>query len=144
MSFDLNDKEVYKYLGFAFAIFIIIFFIYQTVKTQTRIVESMSNPDSKPVGEILDKLKKEAKTKRDDLHVTEDREKYEDIIISLKSLIGTGVMKDISTKEDIVENPMNVAMSLALYNQAMEGFDKLIKQLDRFENKVKKEKSSWG
>ena len=39
---------------------------------------------------------------------------------------------------------MNVAMTLALYNQAMEGFDRLIKQLDRFENKVKKEKSSWG
>ena len=49
----------------------------------------------------------------------------------------------MSTNEDFIKNPMNLAGFLALYNQSNEGFDKLIEQLDRIEERVKKDNSTF-
>lgn len=144
MSLNLTENEVYKYLGLAFIILAVIFIIHKIVEVQTRVVEGMSDKSSsKSINEILEEVKKIASRDRSDLHIGEDRDKFEDIIIAYKSILGTTVLKEMSTNGKLLENPYNITTTLSLYNQAMDGLDKIMKQIDRLEGKTKKEKSSW-
>ena len=144
MSLNLTENEVYKYLGLAFIILAVIFIIHKIVEVQTRVVEGMSDKSSsKSINEILEEVKKIASRDRSDLHIGEDRDKFEDIIIAYKSILGTTVLKEMSTNGNLLENPYNITTTLSLYNQAMDGLDKIMKQIDRLEGKTKKEKSSW-
>jgi len=145
MSFNLTENEVYKYLGLAFIILAVIFIIHKIVEVQSRVIEGMTNndPHGKSINELIDEIKKVAQNKRNDLHITEDREKLEDIIFSYKSIIGCDVLKDMSTNRDNENNSELLMNKLVGYNNSMDGLDKLMNQLDRFENRVKKEKSSW-
>ena len=140
MLSKLTENEVYNYLGLLFVILVVIFVIHKIVEAQTKVIEGMNN---KSINELIDKIKDTAKKNREDLHIGEDRSKFEDIIISYKSMIGCSVLKQISTNEDFIKNPMNLAGFLALYNQSNEGFDKLIEQLDRIEERVKKDNSTF-
>ena len=90
-----------------------------------------------------EEVKKLAARKRDDLHIGEDRDKLEDIIIAYKSLIGSRALEEMSTNSDLLKNPFQITTTLSLYNQSMEALDKLMKQLDRLESSGKKKKSSW-
>ena len=145
MSFNLTENEVYKYLGLAFIILAVIFIIHKIVEVQSRVVEGMSNNSStKSINEIEEEVKKLAERKREDLHIGEDRDKLEDIIIAYKSLIGSKVLEEMSTNSELLKNPFNVATTLSLYNQSMDGLDKLMKQLDRLESSSKNKKSSWS
>lgn len=145
MSFKLTENEVYKYLGLAFIILAVIFIIHKIVEVQSRVIEGMTNndPHGKSINELIDEIKKVAQNKRNDLHITEDREKLEDIIFSYKSIIGCDVLKDMSTNRDNENNSELLMNKLVGYNNSMDGLDKLMNQLDRFENKVKKDKSYW-
>lgn len=145
MSFKLTENEVYKYLGLAFIILAVIFIIHKIVEVQTRVIEGMTNndPHGKSINELIDEIKKVAQNKRNDLHITEDRDKLEDIIFSYKSIIGCDVLKDMSTNRDNENNSELLMNKLVGYNNSMDGLDKLMNQLDRFENRVKKDKSSW-
>ena len=144
MSFNLTENEVYKYLGLAFIILAVIFIIHKIVEVQSRVVEGMSNSSStKSISEIEEEVKKLAARNRDDLHIGEDRDKLEDIIIAYKSLIGTTVLKEMSTNSDLLKNPFQITTTLSLYNQAIEALDKIMKQLDRLESSGNKKKSSW-
>tara|TARA_B100001287_G_C22582262_1_gene481528 strand:+ start:585 stop:1019 length:435 start_codon:yes stop_codon:yes gene_type:complete len=144
MSFNLTENEVYKYLGLAFIILAVIFIIHKIVEVQSRVVEGMSNNSSKiSISEMEEELKKLASRKRDDLHIGEDRDKLEDIIIAYKSLIGSRALEEMSTNSDLLKNPFQITTTLGLYNQSMEALDKLMKQLDRLESSGKKKKSSW-
>lgn len=145
MSFNLTENEVYKYLGLAFIILAVIFIIHKIVEIQSRVIEGMTNndPHGKSINELIDEIKKVAQNKRNDLHITEDREKLEDIIFSYKSIIGCDVLKDMSTNRDNENNSELLMNKLVGYNNSMDGLDKLMNQLDRFENRVKKDKSSW-
>tara|TARA_B100000287_G_C20437654_1_gene704236 strand:- start:322 stop:759 length:438 start_codon:yes stop_codon:yes gene_type:complete len=145
MSFKLTENEVYKYLGLAFIILAVIFIIHKIVEIQSRVIEGMTNndPHGKSINELIDEIKKVAQNKRNDLHITEDREKLEDIIFSYKSIIGCDVLKDMSTNRDNENNSELLMNKLVGYNNSMDGLDKLMNQLDRFENRVKKDKSSW-
>ena len=144
MSLNLTENEVYKYLGLAFIILAVIVMIHKIVEVQTRVVEGMSDKSSsKSINEILEEVKKIASRDRSDLHIGEDRDKFEDIIIAYKSILGTTVLKEMSTNGNLLENPYNITTTLSLYNQAMDGLDKIMKQIDRLEGKTKKEKSSW-
>ena len=102
-----------------------------------------NDPHGKSINELIDEIKKVAQNKRNDLHITEDREKLEDIIFSYKSIIGCDVLKDMSTNRDNENNSELLMNKLVGYNNSMDGLDKLMNQLDRFENKVKKDKSYW-
>lgn len=145
MSFNLTENEVYKYLGLAFIIIAVIFIIHKIVEVQSRVVEGMSNNSStKSINEIEEEVKKLAERKREDLHIGEDRDKLEDIIIAYKSLIGSKVLEEMSTNSELLKNPFNVTTTLSLYNQSMDGLDKLMKQLDRLESSSKNKKSSWS
>tara|TARA_Y100001970_G_scaffold233279_1_gene290720 strand:+ start:1777 stop:2214 length:438 start_codon:yes stop_codon:yes gene_type:complete len=145
MSFKLTENEVYKYLGLAVIILAVIFIIHKIVEIQSRVIEGMTNndPHGKSINELIDEIKKVAQNKRNDLHITEDREKLEDIIFSYKSIIGCDVLKDMSTNRDNENNSELLMNKLVGYNNSMDGLDKLMNQLDRFENRVKKDKSSW-
>jgi hypothetical protein len=144
MSFNLTENEVYKYLGLAFIILAVIFIIHKIVEVQSRVVEGMSNSSStKSISEIEEEVKKLAARNRDDLHIGEDRDKLEDIIIAYKSLIGTTVLKEMSTNSDLLKNPFQITTTLSLYNQSIEALDKIMKQLDRLESSGNKKKSSW-
>ena len=144
MSLNLTENEVYKYLGLAFIILAVIFIIHKIVEVQTRVVEGMSDKSSsKSINEILEEVKKIASRDRSDFHIGEDRDNFEDIIIAYKSILGTTVLKEMSTNGNLLENPYNITTTLSLYNQAMDGLDKIMKQIDRLEGKTKKEKSSW-
>ena len=145
MLSNLTENEVYKYLGLAFIILAVIFIIHKIVEIQSRVIEGMTNndPHGKSINELIDEIKKVAQNKRNDLHITEDREKLEDIIFSYKSIIGCDVLKDMSTNRDNENNSELLMNKLVGYNNSMDGLDKLMNQLDRFENRVKKDKSSW-
>jgi len=144
MSLNLTENEVYKYLGLAFIILAVIFIIHKIVEVQTRVVEGMSDKSSsKSINEILEEVKKIASRDRSDLHIGEDRDKIEDIIIAYKSILGTTVLKEMTTNGKLLENPYNITTTLSLYNQAIDGLDKIMKQIDRLEGTTKKEKSSW-
>ncbi len=144
MSFNLTENEVYKYLGLAFIILAVIFIIHKIVEVQSRVVEGMSNNSSTiSISEMEEEVKKLASRKRDDLHIGEDRDKLEDIIIAYKSLIGSRALEEMSTNSDLLKNPFQITTTLSLYNQSMEALDKLMKQLDRLESSGKKKKSSW-
>ena len=145
MSFKLTENEVYKYLGLAFIILAVIFIIHKIVEVQSRVIEGMTNndPHGKSINELIDEIKKVAQNKRNDLHITEDRDKLEDIIFSYKSIIGCDVLKDMSTNRNNENNSELLMNKLVGYNNSMDGLDKLMNQLDRFENRVKKDKSSW-
>ena len=144
MLSNLTENEVYKYLGLAFIILAVIFIIHKIVEVQSRVVEGMSNNSSKiSISEMEEELKKLASRKRDDLHIGEDRDKLEDIIIAYKSLIGSRALEEMSTNSDLLKNPFQITTTLSLYNQSMEALDKLMKQLDRLESSGKKKKSSW-
>ena len=145
MLSNLTENEVYKYLGLAFIILAVIFIIHKIVEVQTRVIEGMTNndPHGKSINELIDEIKKVAQNKRNDLHITEDRDKLEDIIFSYKSIIGCDVLKDMSTNRDNENNSELLMNKLVGYNNSMDGLDKLMNQLDRFENRVKKDKSSW-
>jgi hypothetical protein len=144
MSFNLTENEVYKYLGLAFIILAVIFIIHKIVEVQSKVVEGMSNSSStKSISEIEEEVKKLAARNRDDLHIGEDRDKLEDIIIAYKSLIGTTVLKEMSTNSDLLKNPFQITTTLSLYNQSIEALDKIMKQLDRLESSGNKKKSSW-
>tara|TARA_Y100000992_G_scaffold293302_1_gene251767 strand:+ start:530 stop:964 length:435 start_codon:yes stop_codon:yes gene_type:complete len=144
MSLNLTENEVYKYLGLAFIILAVIFIIHKIVEVQTRVVEGMSDKSSsKSINEILEEVKKIASRDRSDLHIGEDRDKIEDIIIAYKSILGTTVLKEMTTNGKLLENPYNITTTLSLYNQAIDGLDKIMKQIDRLEGTNKKEKSSW-
>tara|TARA_B100000214_G_scaffold324092_1_gene260885 strand:- start:6 stop:443 length:438 start_codon:yes stop_codon:yes gene_type:complete len=145
MSFKLTENEVYKYLGLAFIILAVIFIIHKIVEIQSRVIEGMTNndPHGKSINELIDEIKKVAQNKRNDLHITEDREKLEDIIFSYKSIIGCDILKDMSTNRNNENNSELLMNKLVGYNNSMDGLDKLMNQLDRFENRVKKDKSSW-
>ena len=97
MLSKLTENEVYNYLGLLFVILVVIFVIHKIVETQTKVIEGMNN---KSINELIDKIKDTAKKNREDLHIGEDRSKFEDIIISYKSMIGCSVLKQISTNED--------------------------------------------
>ena len=86
MSFKLTENEVYKYLGLAFIILAVIFIIHKIEEIQSRVIEGMTNndPHGKSINELIDEIKKVAQNKRNDLHITEDREKLEDIIYILE------------------------------------------------------------
>lgn len=146
MSSNLTENEVYKYLGLGLIVLVVIFIIHKIVEIQTRVLEGMTNndPHSKSINELIDEIKKVAQNKRNDLHITEDREKLEDIIFSYKSIIGCDILKDMSTNRNNENNSELLMNKLVGYNNSMDGLDKLMNQLDRFENKVKKEKSSWA
>ncbi len=143
MSFKLTENEVYKYLGLAVIILAVIFIIHKIVEIQSRVIEGMTNndPHGKSINELIDEIKKVAQNKRNDLHITEDREKLEDIIFSYKSIIGCDVLKDMSTNRDNENNSELLMNKLVGYNNSMDGLDKLMNQLDRFENRVKKDES---
>ena len=144
MSFNLTENEVYKYLGLAFIILAVVFIIHKIVEVQSRVVEGMSNNSSTiSISEMEEEVKKLASRKRDDLHIGEDRDKLEDIIIAYKSLIGSRALEEMSTNSDLLKNPFQITTTLSLYNQSMEALDKLMKQLDRLESSGKKKKSSW-
>ena len=49
----------------------------------------------------------------------------------------------MSTNRDNENNSELLMNKLVGYNNSMDGLDKLMNQLDRFENRVKKDKSSW-
>jgi hypothetical protein len=146
MSSNLTENEVYKYLGLGFIVLAVIFIIHKIVEVQTRVIEGMSNDSSasKSINEILEEAKKLAQNKRSDLHISEDRDKFEDIISAYKSMIGCEVLKEMSTNGKLLQKPIQLTPTLGLYNQSMDALDKLMNQLDRFENRVKKDKSSWG
>lgn len=145
MLSNLTENEVYKYLGLAFIILAVIFIIHKIVEVQSRVVEGMSNNSSTmSISEMEEQVKKLAARKRDDLHIGEDREKLEDIIIAYKSLIGSRALEEMSTNSDLLKNPFQITTTLSLYNQSMEALDKLMKQLDRLESSGKKKKSSWN
>ena len=146
MSSNLTENEVYKYLGLGLIVLAVIFIIHKVVEIQTRVIEGMTNndPHGKSINELIDEIKKVAQNKRNDLHITEDREKLEDIIFSYKSIIGCDILKDMSTNRNNENNSELLMNKLVGYNNSMDGLDKLMNQLDRFENKVKKEKSFWG
>ena len=144
MLSNLTENEVYKYLGLAFIILAVIFIIHKIVEVQSRVVEGMSNNSSTmSISEMEEQIKKLAARKRDDLHIGEDRDKLEDIIIAYKSLIGSRALEEMSTNSDLLKNPFQITTTLSLYNQSMEALDKLMKQLDRLESSGKKKKSSW-
>tara|TARA_B100000035_G_C20875583_1_gene498215 strand:+ start:111 stop:545 length:435 start_codon:yes stop_codon:yes gene_type:complete len=144
MLSNLTENEVYKYLGLAFIILAVIFIIHKIVEVQSRVVEGMSNNSSTiSISEMEEEVKKLASRKRDDLHIGEDRDKLEDIIIAYKSLIGSRALEEMSTNSDLLKNPFQITTTLSLYNQSMEALDKLMKQLDRLESSGKKKKSSW-
>lgn len=144
MLSSLTENEVYKYLGLAFIVLAVIFIIHKIVEVQSRVVEGMSNNSSaKSISEIVQEVKKLAARNRDDLHIAEDRDKLEDVIIAYKSLIGCTVLKEMSTNSDILKNPFQITTTLSLYNQSMDALDRIMKQLDRLEGSSKKDKSSW-
>jgi len=144
MLSSLTENEVYKYLGLAFIVLAVIFIIHKIVEVQSRVVEGMSNNSSaKSISEIAQEVKKLAARNRDDLHIAEDRDKLEDVIIAYKSLIGCTVLKEMSTNSDILKNPFQITTTLSLYNQSMDALDRIMKQLDRLEGSSKKDKSSW-
>ena len=144
MLSNLTENEVYKYLGLAFIILAVIFIIHKIVEVQSRVVEGMSNNSSTiSISEMEEEVKKLASRKRDDLHIGEDRDKLEDIIIAYKSLIGSRALEEMSTNSNLLKNPFQITTTLSLYNQSMEALDKLMKQLDRLESSGKKKKSSW-
>ena len=144
MLSNLTENEVYKYLGLAFIILAVVFIIHKIVEVQSRVVEGMSNNSSTiSISEMEEEVKKLASRKRDDLHIGEDRDKLEDIIIAYKSLIGSRALEEMSTNSDLLKNPFQITTTLSLYNQSMEALDKLMKQLDRLESSGKKKKSSW-
>ena len=144
MLSNLTENEVYKYLGLAFIILAVIFIIHKIVEVQSRVVEGMSNNSSTiSISEMEEEVKKLAARKRDDLHIGEDRDKLEDIIIAYKSLIGSRALEEMSTNSDLLKNPFQITTTLSLYNQSIEALDKLMKQLDRLESSGKKKKSSW-
>ena len=144
MLSSLTENEVYKYLGLAFIVLAVIFIIHKIVEVQSRVVEGMSNNSSaKSISEIVQEVKKLAARNRDDLHIAEDRDKLEDVIIAYKSLIGCTVLKEMSTNSDILKNPFQITTTLSLYNQSMDALDRIMKQLDRLEVSSKKDKSSW-
>lgn len=145
MLSNLTENEVYKYLGLAFIILAVIFIIHKIVEVQSRVVEGMSNNSSTmSISEMEEQIKKIAARKRDDLHIGEDRDKLEDIIIAYKSLIGSRALEEMSTNSDLLKNPFQITTTLSLYNQSIEALDKLMKQLDRLESSGKKKKSSWN
>jgi hypothetical protein len=144
MLSSLTENEVYKYLGLAFIVLAVIFIIHKIVEVQSRVVEGMSNNSSaKSISEIVQEVKKLAARNRDDLHIAEDRDKLEDVIIAYKSLIVCTVLKEMSTNSDILKNPFQITTTLSLYNQSMDALDRIMKQLDRLEGSSKKDKSSW-
>ena len=139
MLSNLTENEVYKYLGLAFIILAVIFIIHKIVEVQSRVVEGMSNNSSTiSISEMEEEVKKLASRKRDDLHIGEDRDKLEDIIIAYESLIGSRALEEMSTNSDLLKNPFQITTTLSLYNQSMEAVDKLMKQLDRLESSGKK------
>ena len=58
------------------------------VEAQANIVEGMTNNrEDTTINELLPRLKETAKRCRSDLHLTEDREKIEDVIVNYKALL---------------------------------------------------------
>lgn len=142
----VSENDIYRYLGLAVAVLIVIYFIHKMVEAQANVIEGMSNDKDKEaatINELLPKIKEVVKTNRADLHLSEDREKIEDIIIAYKSLIGTKTLK-VMTTIDFTKNDQHLKQQLFLYNQSMEAFDKLMKQVDRLKNKSDNDGSSSG
>ena len=142
----VSENDIYRYLGLAVAVLIVIYFIHKMVEAQANVIEGMSNDKDKEaatINELLPKIKEVVKTNRADLHLSEDREKIEDIIIAYKSLIGTKTLKVLTTT-DFTKNDFQLKQQLFLYNQSMEAFDKLMKQVDRLKNKSDNDGSSSG
>ncbi len=142
MALSFTENDFYKYLGLTFAILILLFLIHKIIQMQTRVIENMDN-NSKSINELYEEVKNKAKVKRDDLHLSEDREKIEDIILSYRSIIGCELIKSMSTDSNFVENPTHLMHQLFLYSTSMDAADKLIKQVDRLANKSKSEKSTF-
>jgi len=130
---DLTEDEVYKYLGFAFVILIVAFVIYKIIETQSKVVEGMENKDKKSVTEVLEEVQKLATIKKNELHLKDNKDKLDDIIIAYKTIIGADVLKSMSTDARRAKNPIEITPALLLYNHAMEALDKLVDQLDRFD-----------
>ena len=138
----VSENDVYKYLGLAFIVLIVIYFIHKMVEAQANIVEGMTNTrEDTTINELLPRLKETAKRCRSDLHLTEDREKIEDVIVNYKALLGCKMLKTLTTI-DFSKNDGELKQQLFLHNQSMEALDKIIKQLDRLKNKSDTDKNS--
>ena len=66
------------------------------------------------------------------------------IVMNKNNKLGSSKFKEKKYKVKFFQNNSELLMNkLVGYNNSMDGLDKLMNQLDRFENRVKKDKSSW-
>ena len=137
----VSENDIYRYLGLAVAVLIVIYFIHKMVEAQANVVEGITNREETTINDLLPKLKEAADKCRSDLHLTEDREKIEDIIVAYKSLLGCKVIKTMKTM-DFSKNDGILKQQLFLHNQSMEALDKIINQLDRLKDKSDNDKNS--
>ena len=110
----INQDDLYRYVGIAFLLVIVVAIAMKAFSYQRKIIEGMSSTDTSP-SNISSKVSSDADQVDTKLAVHKNRSSYEDTIVQLEKVISMNLLSEvINTAENVAADPTTVDSQKAI------------------------------
>ncbi len=104
----INQDDLYRYVGIAFLLVIVVAIAMKAFSYQRKIIEGMSTTNTSP-SNISSKVSSDADQVDTKLAVHKNRSSYEDTIVQLEKVISMNLLSEvINTAENVAADPTTV------------------------------------